>query len=68
MTHGPAEPEAPYHGPKFGVLAKRVHGWSWQAVSPIHVPVSSLLISISVPYWDGYGRSLCALVGPRSPS
>ncbi|KDN49698.1 hypothetical protein RSAG8_01763, partial [Rhizoctonia solani AG-8 WAC10335] len=46
MTHGHSEPETPYHGPKFGALAKRVHGWSWQAF-PIGMGTGAVYVLLS---------------------
>ncbi|KAF8756877.1 Voltage-dependent anion channel [Rhizoctonia solani] len=54
MTHGHSEPELPYHGPKFGGLAKRVHGWSWQAF-PIGMGTGAVYVLLSAldphPEW-----------------
>ncbi|QRW08455.1 C4-dicarboxylate transporter/malic acid transporter [Ceratobasidium sp. AG-Ba] len=52
--HGHSEPEAPYHGPRFGALAKRVHGWSWQAF-PIGMGTGAVYVLLSAldphPEW-----------------
>lgn len=54
MTHGHSEPEPPYHGPKFGILARRVHGWSWQAF-PIGMGTGAVYVLLSAldphPEW-----------------
>ncbi|CAE6458400.1 unnamed protein product [Rhizoctonia solani] len=54
MTHGHSEPEVPYHGPKFGTLARRVHGWSWQAF-PIGMGTGAVYVLLSAldphPEW-----------------
>jgi hypothetical protein len=53
----PERPSFSAASPPVSKLARRIHGWSWQAVRPYLRSVISSLIPLVVPH--GYGHGCC---------
>ena len=57
--------------PQVSTLARRIHGWTWQAVC-LHSRISGIVISsfipLIVPHRHGHGCRLCHFVGPEGTS